>query len=392
MPAARRRARTGALPAAAMALASTVAALLLVELVLAVTPMAVRIRPYRLRLHDPNLDEPYLEDGDDVPYTTRPGYAGRFVDGGRVTINEQGFRTDPSHGGPYARIDVLCLGDSFTFGYLVDDVETYPAQLSRLYEPSGRTVVNAGYYGGFSFDSAALRYGQTLARWHPRVVVYGVFPGNDIADLAVWTRTGPDGEPSRLRTRSQVVSEAGYSVPLARESRLFVGLSQIWSGWRHRADLAETDAQRWARAEAALRRFRAAAPAAESRLVFVFLREANAEYAQEMARRRHVSAATLLAGVESDVRRLQGLLDEAHVEWHDDGPLLEQLRRGLAAHSLPPLEGPLADARAGLERRAAAAGWQPGVLAASDEVHYSGLTNAYVASWVYRELASGPTR
>jgi len=367
-------------------------ALAAVEWVLRTGPLALQVRPYRLRLQDPNLwDEPYLQVADDIPYTTRPDYVGRWASGGRITINHQGFRTDAAGAArSYARIDILCLGDSFTFGYLVDDADTYPGRLGRLYESSGQTVVNAGYYGGFSFDSAGLRYRRTLAPWHPRVVIYGVFPGNDLDDLAVWTRTSPGGGPAQLRTKNQIVDAAGYSVPLARESRLFVGLSQAWSRWRLRDELAETDERRWARASDAIHRLRETTDRAGTRLVFVFLREPNGQFAQEIARRRQVPAADFLAGLEAQTRRLQDVLDAEHVEWHDDESVLAALRAALGRRHLPPLPGSLSSLRADLEARAEAGGWQPRLLAGPDEIHYSPLTNAYVASWVYAQLQHSP--
>ena len=50
------------------------------EVLLASSPRFKEIaRPYRERLADSNINgEPYLETGDDSPYTTRKSYQGRF--------------------------------------------------------------------------------------------------------------------------------------------------------------------------------------------------------------------------------------------------------------------------------------------------------------------------
>src|SRR5262249_13443678 len=150
----------------ALATLSTLLSLGAVEAVLSYSSHGdLGVRPYRLRLSDPNIvSEPYLETANDVPYTTRLSYRGRLgVVPGTITTNPQGFRTTPAQAAEsYEKVDVLCLGDSFTFGYLVGDEETYPKHLATLYERSGKTVVNAGYVGGFTFDAASLRYRNTL--------------------------------------------------------------------------------------------------------------------------------------------------------------------------------------------------------------------------------------
>jgi hypothetical protein len=357
------------------------------EWLLASLPLAQAIRPYRLRLRDWNLEnEAYLERAEDIPYTTKPGYTGRWSGGGNININAQGFRRDAAHRGEiYSRMDVLCMGDSFTFGYLADDADTWPAKLGRLEGPS-KVVVNAGYYGGFSFDSAGLRYRHALARFHPGVVVYGVFPDNDFTDLAVWVRKDPAGGPAELKTANQVLNEAGYSVPLLRESRLFVGLSRIWSRWSRRAELAETSELLWTRVSDALRRFRQATTPVGTRLVFVILREANDLDAQDFASDQHISVEAFNAMRDDQIRRFEARLDAEQIEWYDDKPLLEGLRAGLKNHRLPPPPGPMAEPTADLEAQAARAGWESSTLAAADRVHYSPLTNAFVASWVYQRL------
>jgi hypothetical protein len=298
-----------------------------------------------------------------------------------------GFRTNAAHAGDrVVEADILCMGDSFTFGYLVDDAETYPAYLGRLYEPQHAGVVNAGYSGGMSFDSAALRYRRALASLHPRVIVYGVFPDNDFSDLGVWVSEDADGGPASLRTSNQVISGAGYSVPILRESRLFVGLSRAWSRWRYRSQLDDTAQARWPRVSDAVRRFRRSAVASRSRLVFVILREPNLDFARYLAGKLGVSLESYSADLEAQVRRLKSILDAEGVEWRDDKALLEELRAALAAHDLPPLPGGLASVAPTLLRRAAQEDWSPAVLTTSDGVHYSGLTNAYVAAWIGAQL------
>jgi lysophospholipase L1-like esterase len=387
-----------ALRKAALAIVASLAALAVCEAVLAALPRGRQIRPYRLRLDDPNLAEPYLQPGSDVPYTTRPGYVGRWWGGeGAITIDARGFRVDGCGGGPPPTIDVLCLGDSFTFGYLVDDAETYPAALGRLYGPRGETVVNGGYVGGFSFDAAALRYERELAALRPRTVVYGVFPLNDFSEMGVWVGRTPAGSPERLRSVGQVLSASAYAVPLLRESRLFVGLAGAAAAWRYRAEIRQTEEERWTRAADAIRRFHAATASTGTRLVFVVLREGSESLAPRVSRDLHVSVAEYRDSTEALVGRLTAILDQEGVEHDDDGPLLAGLRESLARHRLPRLPEGLEELRPRLETLAERARWSPRVLAASDDAHYSALTNLYVAAWVaevlerpVRRMASAP--
>ena len=72
-----------------------------------------------------------------------PGYHGQFDDGfvrGDIHINSLGYRDDEPH--PDAISRVLLLGDSFTFGYLLDQTETIDKWVERL-EP-GLEVCNLG--------------------------------------------------------------------------------------------------------------------------------------------------------------------------------------------------------------------------------------------------------
>jgi len=79
---------------------------------------------------------------------------------------------------------VLMLGDSFTFGYYVEEDETVPALLQawlRERGVPGTEVVN-GALGGWSIDSATEFLEERAIQLSPDVVVLG-FCCNDVADL-----------------------------------------------------------------------------------------------------------------------------------------------------------------------------------------------------------------
>ncbi len=77
--------------------------------------------------------------------------------GRSLTINAQGFRAREEYARavPPGRFRVICLGDSFTLGYGVDDASTYPAELEAL--APGIQAVNMGQ-GGYGVDQCYLWY------------------------------------------------------------------------------------------------------------------------------------------------------------------------------------------------------------------------------------------
>lgn len=102
----------------------------------------------------------------------------------RLRINSRGLRTTVE-GGP---VDVVALGDSFTFGYGVGERATWPAQLARL---SGITVANLGI-SGFGPGSELAMLGSEGLRLRPRLVLWQFFANDllDAASFAGWQTAG----------------------------------------------------------------------------------------------------------------------------------------------------------------------------------------------------------
>lgn len=334
-------------------------------------------RPYRERLADSNIDgEPYLETGTDSPYTTRKSYQGRWSADVRSTIttNPQGFRTTPAlRTHVVARADVLCMGDSFTFGYLLDDTETWPAALGSLYADRALTVVNAGYTGGFSFDGAALHYRRVLSHLGARTVIYAVFPDNDISDLGNWSSPSIT-DALTIRTTNQLLNEQAWRWPLLRESRLFVGLSILLRRQVYGREFERAEALRWPHADLAIQDFAASTTAGAARLIFLFLREPNEDFVNFWG------TDDWKAYRDGNISILKAILTQRGVEWHDDQDLLEELHAGLRSRRMPPLPKEISGA---VNQTAEEKNWEPRrVLAARDGIHYSALTNLYVAAWI----------
>ncbi len=117
-----------------------------------------------LAWHDSG-EEPALTEETHCDYDPDLGWVNRksarvadlYGPGRTLTTNAQGFRglEDYSSAVPAGRYRIVCLGDSFTLGYGIDDADTYPAQLEAL-EPRIQAV-NMGQ-GGYGIDQCYLWY------------------------------------------------------------------------------------------------------------------------------------------------------------------------------------------------------------------------------------------
>lgn len=110
-----------------------------------------------------------------------------------TTIEAHGLRNTgaPPAGSP---APILAVGDSFTFGDEVGDLETWPAQLQRL---TGRPVLNAGV-SGYGFDQIVLRAEALAPFYRPEAIVVA-FIADDIRRTEMrrlWSADKPYFEPA----------------------------------------------------------------------------------------------------------------------------------------------------------------------------------------------------
>lgn len=102
----------------------------------------------------------------------------------RVHVNALGLRgPEIERTPPPGRTRILVVGDSQTFGYYLEESETWPAQLEASLRRNGRDieVVNGGC-GGWSIDSETLFTLERALALEPDHVIIGFF-ANDITDL-----------------------------------------------------------------------------------------------------------------------------------------------------------------------------------------------------------------
>ncbi|MEM8960656.1 MAG: GDSL-type esterase/lipase family protein [Acidobacteriota bacterium] len=152
-----------------------------------------------------------------------------------VAINEQGFRDGQIY--PEARLDgvrrIVVIGDSFSFGHGVEEVESWPALLEAWMADT--EVINLSV-AGYGTDQQILRFDEHGASFEPDVVMLGLFIG-DIFRNARTSHYGyakprfvlDDGAP---RLVNVPVPEARIGPPLSRLWGM-VG-TRLWSIAEHR--------------------------------------------------------------------------------------------------------------------------------------------------------------
>ena len=134
--------------------------------------------------HPPGM---YSTDKD-MGFVHTPGFEGEFKSSEfhiSLAINENGLRGKDLR--PLAKnsVRVLCLGDSFTWGYGCNDDETYPAVLEQVlqghYSHLDVQVLNAGV-SGYGNDEELEFMKKRAASLKPNLVIVQFFAGNDFDD------------------------------------------------------------------------------------------------------------------------------------------------------------------------------------------------------------------
>lgn len=115
-----------------------------------------------------------------LSYELRPFCQGEYLTGGiksHARINSIGLRgAEVSEKGGRK---ILLIGDSFVFGYGVEEDENI---VSRLEEELGVEVINGGVWG-FGPDAEYLMAKKLVGKLKPDYLVVFLFPANDLRDL-----------------------------------------------------------------------------------------------------------------------------------------------------------------------------------------------------------------
>lgn len=154
-----------------------------------------------------------------------------------VSINSLGYRQHEFRLDKSAQTRVLVVGDSFTFGYGVEEADGYVRVLERELVAANASlnieVINAGVPAWWT-DAYYLYLKTRGLALDPDVVVLGLFMGNDVdardARHAIWPETDAAGLPlaitsDRVRIdnghRVRVKRRARWVIPVLRNSHLF---------------------------------------------------------------------------------------------------------------------------------------------------------------------------
>jgi len=174
----------------ATVLASLVSALILSEILLRIIQPTIgdAYRPQAITMS-------HFRASSYLPFELRPNNHSRFrmlEFDTTVSTNSRGLRDDEID---FSRPRILCLGDSFTFGFGVENNESFCAILERLFDRQYE-FVNAGFADGCSPDSYALwlaKHGPTI---DPQLIIVGLYQ-NDYADVNLNTWFYADQEQPR---------------------------------------------------------------------------------------------------------------------------------------------------------------------------------------------------
>ena len=225
---------------AAAALASAASILLLLLLL----EGALRLIAPQPLLHDPDAFVPDPNLGARL----KPGFADQVTTtefSSRWEINQEGYRGPAAGTRGLAGVRIAALGDSFTFGYGVQEAEAWPRRLEVMLNGGASgveraEVLNLGV-GGYGTWQEAAWLDDGWERTHPDTVILAFYPGNDLADnLREEARraaaggdasTGTAGAPRRLERfkRGMAGRSHLYSFVSSRGGELLVklGLRQL---------------------------------------------------------------------------------------------------------------------------------------------------------------------
>ena len=218
--------------AAALALGVTLAVVVL-ELALRLLPQT--ISPKLLILFEPGLRShiaagAYALQKDARPIVRDDGGPPLFVpkpdsrivsidataDGSERSTDEIGFCNPAGRYDGHDRIDVIALGDSFTWCHAVQPEQAWPALLGQR---TGLSTFSLGLGGNGLYEYLQLLREFGIPK-HPRVVIMNVYGGNDLRDAVAYRdyRAAIDkGEPPPTHDPESIAPSL-VSGPLGRHS------------------------------------------------------------------------------------------------------------------------------------------------------------------------------
>lgn len=248
------------------------------------------------------------EDSELLPFQLVPNARTQLVTSEfdtAISINSSGHRSPEFEAQPGECTRILAVGDSFTYGWGVDDDETWPYLLERELSPAEGSsgpqgpcteVINAGFAAGLSPDTYYLYLKRIGLGWQPDVVVVGFFLGNDVefhgstGGSLEWSEVDEAGLPTRIRRGSYELVDASeqvqivqrrYRYPILRNSHLVQAAVTLarrirqpradFNHWLYRADYAERTSEKVELTKTVFRALAEACREADVALVIVMI-------------------------------------------------------------------------------------------------------------------------
>src|SRR3989344_3744008 len=172
-----------------------------------------------------------FQEDESLPFTLKPNvkdyrFTSNMVEfSNLVSTNSFGFRgKEISQEKPKDVYRILLLGDSVTFGWGVEDDQTFAfiaeEALNQWSQEKGLNtkfeVINGGFTAGRSLDSYYVYIKKEAFKFNPDLVIINHFPANDYApDMSEtqWEGLGEKGLPKRVVSRFNTIKN-GYQVDI----------------------------------------------------------------------------------------------------------------------------------------------------------------------------------
>lgn len=209
-----------------------------VSLVLTLTFVEIGLRLFAPQIVQCKINYEWRADDDVLPYVPKASYKGRMVLKDQfdvdLTTNAQGFRNlgDIPMKKPEGVKRLVFMGDSFVFGWGIDDKETFTyllqEDLGTRYGKEKVEVINAGVYGYDIIQYRELFY--RLLKYEPDAVFLGFCLENDFNITPLKNDTTVEGvrvEPeTSFKYKARNFINNLHLVALVRD-RLYINFPKI---------------------------------------------------------------------------------------------------------------------------------------------------------------------
>jgi hypothetical protein len=136
----------------------------------------------------------------------------------RAQLDEIGFCNSPETYSRTSVVDIVTIGDSFTWCTAVKPEATWTSQLGRL---SGASTLNLGRGGVGPYEYLQILKGYGIQK-KPKIVILTIYEGNDLRDVLKYQdyrnniRRLPDHSAIPPKSETRVISRYSYSYNLMR--------------------------------------------------------------------------------------------------------------------------------------------------------------------------------